>query len=440
MNQKIIIIVVIMLVNVVVWAQQPSSFNFIPTNSSGTFYGQAQINNNVASANDWIAAFDASGICAGANQIIINSGIAYINLVIYGDDATTPNIDEGMNGNEDFTLKLFQVSSGLYLDYPTSSSVNNFSNWTNTNGAPMPSYSNVNTIYDFTSSSTVSFSLNVNLCENENPFLLTGGQPIGGVYSGAGVVNGYFDPLIAGAGAHSISYTYNSIVATAIIEVFQLADASLITTGPFCINDGPIPLLSVTNGGVYSGSGIISNSFVPNLVSAGSYWINYLLTDTNNCTQDIQSLITVIPAPNVPQITQVSNVLSCNLFGVSYQWYDSNMNQINGEINQTFTPTINGEYYVEVSNGDCSEVSIVFSFYVNGVNQNESSFNLVILNDKVIVEMDMIINKINLLNIHGQELNSIRNSNEINIQNLSEGFYFLIIEINNLKICKKIIL
>ena len=429
-----------MLLSLNFWAQQPSLFNYIPTNSSGTFYGQAQVNNNVASTNDWIAAFDASGICAGANQIIVNSGIAYINLVIYGDDATTITIDEGMSGSEDFTLKLFQVSSGIYLDYPTSSSINNFSNWTNANGAPMPSYNNVNIIYDFTYLSVVSFSLNVNLCENDSPFLLSGGLPIGGIYSGAGVLNGYFDPLIAGAGVHTISYTHNSNVATAIIDVFQLADASLTTTGPFCTNDGVIPLISVTNGGVYSGSGVISNTFDPNLVVAGSYWINYLLTDINSCTQDIQSLITVVPAPNVPQITQLSNVLTCDLFGVSYQWYDSNMNQINGENSQTFTPTINGEYYIEVSNGDCSEISNAFSFFVNGINQNEYSLNIVTLNDKIIVEMDMIINKINLLNIQGKQLHSICNFNEISTQNLAKGFYLLVIENDNFKICRKVLL
>ena len=176
------------------WAQQPSLFNYIPTNSSGTFYGQAQVNSVVASANDWVAAFDASGVCAGTSQIIINSGVAYINLVIYGDDATTTTIDEGMSGSEDFTLKLYQASSGVYLDYPTSSSINSFSNWTNTNGAPMPSYSNVTDIYDFANNSTVSFSLNISLCENDTPVLLSGGQPSGGVYSGSGVVNGYFDP------------------------------------------------------------------------------------------------------------------------------------------------------------------------------------------------------------------------------------------------------
>ena len=43
---------------------------------------------------DWISAFDENGNLAGASQLIVNNGDAYINLVIYGDDATTSNIDE----------------------------------------------------------------------------------------------------------------------------------------------------------------------------------------------------------------------------------------------------------------------------------------------------------------------------------------------------------
>ena len=77
---------------------------FTPTNLSGTMYGQAQINGVFCSSNDWIAAFDSSGVCAGASQIVVNSGIAYINLVIYGDDPTT-SVDEGITGNEDFLFK-----------------------------------------------------------------------------------------------------------------------------------------------------------------------------------------------------------------------------------------------------------------------------------------------------------------------------------------------
>ena len=89
-----IFIFMIVLLSLQSWAQQPPLFSFTPTNLSGTIYGQAQVDGIPATANDWIAAFDATGICCGASTLTINLGIAYINLVIYGDDATTPTIDE----------------------------------------------------------------------------------------------------------------------------------------------------------------------------------------------------------------------------------------------------------------------------------------------------------------------------------------------------------
>lgn len=46
------------------------------------------------------------------------------------------------------------------------------------------------------------------VCDNVPPFLLTGGDPEGGTYSGNGVENGWFDPQVAGEGEHLITYTY----------------------------------------------------------------------------------------------------------------------------------------------------------------------------------------------------------------------------------------
>ena len=40
---------------------------------------------------------------------------------------------------------------------------------------------------------------------------LTGGLPEGGVYSGPGVVNGWFNPATAGVGTHTITYTYEDL-------------------------------------------------------------------------------------------------------------------------------------------------------------------------------------------------------------------------------------
>ena len=61
------------------------------------------------------------------------------------------------------------------------------SGWANTNGAPLGGYDNPATIYDFQNSIAVTLNLNLSLCENASPYILTGGQPSGGVYSGNGV-------------------------------------------------------------------------------------------------------------------------------------------------------------------------------------------------------------------------------------------------------------
>jgi photosystem II stability/assembly factor-like uncharacterized protein len=47
------------------------------------------------------------------------------------------------------------------------------------------------------------------LCSDWLPVALTGGLPEGGIYSGTGVVNNFFDPAIAGIGSHIIAYTYS---------------------------------------------------------------------------------------------------------------------------------------------------------------------------------------------------------------------------------------
>lgn len=46
------------------------------------------------------------------------------------------------------------------------------------------------------------------VCETDSPFALTGGNPAGGTYSGPGVSAGNFDPGAAGAGLHTIVYTF----------------------------------------------------------------------------------------------------------------------------------------------------------------------------------------------------------------------------------------
>ena len=127
---------------------QPEGWSTINNPSSGTFLGQATIDGIPAVGGDWSAAFDEDGNIAGAAEIIINAGTAYINMPIYGDDTTTPDVDEGMNAGESFILKIWDSSTGDILEYPES-----FDQWSNENGGVMPAYSDWEAaIYDFTSS------------------------------------------------------------------------------------------------------------------------------------------------------------------------------------------------------------------------------------------------------------------------------------------------
>ena len=122
-------------------------FTYYPNPASGVFLGQAIIDGFPAEETDVIAAFDSDGNCAGAGIFIINSGAAWIyGFNIYGDDDITPDFDEGMNPDEDFTLKLWDSSEDTIIDYPES-----FSGWYNNNGAAMEGFNNPYVIYHFSS-------------------------------------------------------------------------------------------------------------------------------------------------------------------------------------------------------------------------------------------------------------------------------------------------
>ena len=100
-----------------IYSQIPDEFVFTTTNSSGSILGQVQIDGESATADDWIAAFDESGNCCGASQLIMNNGISYLNLVIYGDDDTTDNsggfiVYEKVDGVWTFTQQITGVGTG----------------------------------------------------------------------------------------------------------------------------------------------------------------------------------------------------------------------------------------------------------------------------------------------------------------------------------------
>ena len=314
------------------WAQ-PASFAFTPTNQSGTFYGQVTVDFAPANENDWIAAFDAAGNCAGAAQVVMNEGLAYINLPIYGDDATTEGVDEGMGAGEFFTLHLWRSAYGGVLNYPAIDAIITFEGWVNTNGAPMPGYDDPTTVYNFEEPATApSISGPSSTCLDAPPFALTT-SPAGGFLNGPGVVEGIFNPAVAGLGTHTLDYIVDGLIASWTIEVLPSYDATILTVGPFCTNEGPVELEAVNEGGAWTGEGVFDGVFEPAFVSPGTVNITYSLGQPDDvCFATSQEAITVYPTPTAPEVvlttspTDGTSQLEVSpQVGVTFAWFTESM-------------------------------------------------------------------------------------------------------------------
>ncbi|CAN5246257.1 hypothetical protein BH23BAC1_BH23BAC1_13340 [soil metagenome] len=143
-------------------------------------------------------------------------------------------------------------------------------------------------------------------CTNEEAFNLTAATG-GGTWSGTGIVDGTtgtFDPAIAGAGSHIITYeiTINGCTSTdtETIVVNVLPDATISPAGPVCVNAEAFDLTAATTGGNWSGPGITNASagtFDPATAGPGSHIITYQLT-INGCTSSDTETIVVDTAPD----------------------------------------------------------------------------------------------------------------------------------------------
>ncbi len=154
-------------------------------------------------------------------------------------------------------------------------------------------------------SPNVTFSAINAVCNNTASFTLTGGSPSGGSYSGPGVSGGVFDPSLAGAGTHTLTYFYSGGTgcdgfATTTITVNAFPVVTLSSFQPVCSNAASFTLTGGSpSGGNYSGAGIVSGIFNPSVAGAGTHTITYNFTNANGCSASATSSITVNAAPSV---------------------------------------------------------------------------------------------------------------------------------------------
>jgi hypothetical protein len=100
---------------------------------------------------------------------------------------------------------------------------------------------------------SVSFSpVNTLFCNNSGSVELIGGIPLGGLYSGAGVIDGSFNPAIADSGSHSITYTYTdendcSNFSSAVFEVIGCTSLEMVAQPLLEIHPNPMEISTLVS-------------------------------------------------------------------------------------------------------------------------------------------------------------------------------------------------
>ncbi|MBL4656807.1 MAG: hypothetical protein JKX73_02320, partial [Flavobacteriales bacterium] len=139
-------------------------------------------------------------------------------------------------------------------------------------------------------------------CEDAAAVTLSG-IPSGGTFSGTGITGNSFDPVVAGVGVHSITYSYTDVNGCAndsiqSVTVNALPAVSFIGLNPtYCVSSGPAALTGSPVGGTFSGVGISGDSFFPSVAGIGVHAVTYTFTNGNGCTDTDVQVVTVVLLP-----------------------------------------------------------------------------------------------------------------------------------------------
>lgn len=152
-------------------------------------------------------------------------------------------------------------------------------------------------------SPVVSFTgLGASYCADDASDYTLAGTPAGGTFSGPGITGDDFVPADAGAGTHSIIYSYFDTGLgctgrdTQTVVVNPIPQA-LITNVPIelCLNDAPITVNAIPAGGTLSGTGISGGTFDPATAGGGVHTLTYTYTDpTTSCADTFEMDVAVI--------------------------------------------------------------------------------------------------------------------------------------------------
>lgn len=230
-----------------------------------------------------------------------------------------------------------------------------------------------------------------------------------------------------------------------------IPEAAGVITGPASVcketNELIYSVPSVTGATSYLWtlpSGITGNSTTNNItVSIGTDAVSGSITvkGHNSCGNGFESSysVTVKEIPQTPVITLDNDILLSSASSGN-QWYLNN-GIITDAVNNTFTPLASGDYYVIVTNNDCSSApSNTISYVSTGINRTESKDEFFVspnpASDIIRIEIPSVVNSDYWIGIYDQDGILVQRyyiaknnySVELDISDYHPGIYIITIQ------------
>lgn len=217
-----------------------------------------------------------------------------------------------------------------------------------------------------------------------------------------------------------------------VIDTLVIADAP--SSVSVCDNY-ELPVLSV--GSYFSDSNGNGTLFSAGDVVSSSQTL-YVYAENGTCSDENSFTITINPLP-LNTISVTNNILTADQNGATYQWLNCNNGDslIPGATSQSFTPTLNGSYAVEIEENGCIDTSECFAIVDLGIYEagtahsisvypNPTQGKITLISDNEFGNATMLIRNVLGQVVTEYTLSSIKQI-EVNLEG-SEGVYFIEIE------------
>jgi hypothetical protein len=185
-----------------------------------------------------------------------------------------------------------------------------------------------------------------------------------------------------------------------------------------------------------------------NTYTASNNTASHTLTGaaSNGCDSIVTLDLTIINIDNTVTVNGI--VLNANLSGAtSYQWIDCGTGMpISSETNQSFSPSVNGDYQVEITSNGCTVISSCESVSNLSVqNLSEASFTIYPnpTSDYVLVSIPKGEGALTISTISGNVVREYKiNSNQVmlDLNDLPKGMYMIHLNNDNYQLTKRLVL